>query len=170
MTDPPPIPSHRGTLVSARTILQQVKEARERSGNFAQEITWNTGDPTDAIAGLTVLIDDARFCECEAFGQLVAMGAIRHASHQVLNTATGGLRTIQYYAIGPDDPERSAIIAYCPACAGRVRVNAELEASVVAEPAPYPAPALAARSMSNVPGECTTPATVPPLQRGARRR
>lgn len=86
-----------------------------------------------------MLIDDRRFCECEAFGQLVAMDAIRYASHQVLNTATGGLRTIQYYAIGPDHPDRSAIIAYCPACAGRVRANAELEVSIVTEQVEPPA-------------------------------
>ncbi|OLV20150.1 hypothetical protein [Deinococcus marmoris] len=67
---------------------------------------------------------DSGFCACEGFDECVKLGVIKHASHQVLNTATGTLRTVHYFHIGPDS-ENGVIIQYCPGCGRVIKVNQE---------------------------------------------
>ena len=63
------------------------------------------------------------FCSCDGFKQAVELGAIKHQSHELLNTKKGSLTVISYYCFGPEALEKNAIFEFCPACGQRVRLN-----------------------------------------------
>ena len=77
------------------------------------------------------------FCSCEGFQHAVKIGAVKEATHQVMNTKTGDLNRLHYYYIGPKDVRKALIFQYCPACGKQVRVNHEF----LNNPLVFPVPA-----------------------------
>lgn len=72
------------------------------------------------------------FCSCQGFQACVDLGVIRHASRQLLNTATGTFRTVHYFHLGPDG-ERGVIIERCPSCGRVIKVNQEALTAIAGE-------------------------------------